>query len=352
MEGPQTFFQTLRRFLKGTADIDELMDLDKLIDSYVRKHPRNETLLIIEFKNNEELFELMDLSDDDVYFESMINSPYIDSDFYGWDTAKEDFLDGYFPYHIFNDENFEKMSSIASIIIGGEVDLNNREYQLKLNQRLLDLFPRQTDNIIDDYRYERNSEMQQDARVHVNRQLEDFFDGLNIEIWDKWDSIAISVGDLYSWYALLGRLNLSLREILEEIFKTKTKRSSIGGWYDVMYEFGNSDYFDSVSLNRNVEGYLDKILDEMESISEDKGLNLSEMSKLLERVTSKYPTSRWHLLPKDKEVKFRIGGVDFDSGKLIVNLLRRGTIKTYKFSEENFNNLLYQPSLFDFDELY
>lgn len=356
MEQSLTFFQTIRKFLKGQLDFDALYESSDLIESIHKKHPRNETELVIEFKSSDDLLELIGLSDDDIHFEGMINSTYSDSEFYSWDSSDEDFKEGYIPYHAYDETNLERLKGMCKYLVEGEFDIHNNEYAKKLNSVLMSLFEKQTQNIIDDYTSYRNSEMRESAQKHVEEELEEFFKPLNFEIWNKWDSIVISVGELYTWYATLGSLNSDLPEILEKIFKTQRKRNSIGGWWDMMYEFGGDEYFDSISFNRDVDRYLDRIEEQMEESYEEFGGDFQEYMKMVQRITNKFTLGTWYKIPKSNGT-FKILGFDIETGYISVyfNYIDRdNNVKSVKhlFSEENFNNLLYQPSLFDFDELY
>jgi hypothetical protein len=55
----------------------------------------------------------------------------------------------------------------------------------------------------------------------------------------------------------------------------------------------------------------------------------------------------WYELPKDKKKSFRIKGFDKDDMTVSVELRLPTGFMTRKFNEEQFNNLLYQPELFD-----
>ena len=71
------------------------------------------------------------------------------------------------------------------------------------------------------------------------------------------------------------------------------------------------------------------------------------------RVTSKFNMDKWYKLPKSDKVSFKIVGFDKENLKITIVLQKEFQgIRTLDLSEENFNNLLYQPTLFKFDELY
>ena len=108
--------------------------------------------------------------------------------------------------------------------------------------------------------------------------------------------------------------------------------SSIGGWADVMYEYHNDENWDDKGFNNYVENKLDDIYDSIENDFEGKMSSINEFLAL----------------PKEPKVQFRIEGFDKDGNRVILLLMHptKGTQKI-SLSEENFNNLLYQPELFD-----
>jgi hypothetical protein len=59
------------------------------------------------------------------------------------------------------------------------------------------------------------------------------------------------------------------------------------------------------------------------------------------------------VLPKDpkKQTRFKIEGFDFPEMKVRVSLSKGLQQKTVSLSEDNFYNLLYQPTLFNLDEI-
>lgn len=351
MEEERTFFQTLRQFLKGNLDFDDLALSDKLIDKINKRHPKSETELIIDFGSDKKLMELLDLSEDDIWFEGVVNSPYSDYEFHSYDSGKEDFKEGYNVYNWLNEENLELLKTISKFIVPMEFDLNNGEFVSELSSKLLKIFPSETEDIIDDFVLEKNREMRQAASDSINKELEDFMSNLDIEFWQKFESIVIKVIDLYGWYARLGYLDASLEEIIEKIFATNKKH--LGGWYESTWEYQNDEFFDDKSFNYYTNTKLEKIYEKIQEYAEDNEIIFSEFSEMIDRVSKKFKLMMWHDLPKNKNVQFLIDGFDISDGTISLRLMKKGTMQQVKrkLTEENFNHLLYQPSLFNFDEL-
>jgi hypothetical protein len=60
---------------------------------------------------------------------------------------------------------------------------------------------------------------------------------------------------------------------------------------------------------------------------------------------------KWYKLPADKSIDFKITGFDINDMRILVTLNKQfKAAKEIKVSEETFNNLLYQPQLFDLFE--
>ena len=73
---------------------------------------------------------------------------------------------------------------------------------------------------------------------------------------------------------------------------------------------------------------------------------------MVDRIVKKYGSEKWHNLPKKpKEVRFKVTGFDKNPNKIEVKLQKGLKERSLKLSEENFYNLLYQPTLFNFDDI-
>ena len=84
----------------------------------------------VEFDNDEEFLEFLDLGDDDVWFLKMITSSYSDYEFMDSYTIEEDFKNGYIIYHDLNNENMDKLKNIAEVVYPNfEFDLQSEDYK-------------------------------------------------------------------------------------------------------------------------------------------------------------------------------------------------------------------------------
>ena len=150
------------------------------------------------------------------------------------------------------------------------------------------------------------------------------------------------------WYIRENSLQLSIDELLPKIFSTNS--NSIGGWQENSYEYQDSQKFDSVSFNNYVERQLDDILEKIEE-GYDGDFNIQDFVNMVDRVSKKFEVGRWHNLPKKKDVRFYIENFEMNPNKVIVKLSKALQQRELKLSEENFYHLLYQPTLFNLEEI-
>jgi hypothetical protein len=56
-------------------------------------------------------------------------------------------------------------------------------------------------------------------------------------------------------------------------------------------------------------------------------------------------------MPKNKDVDFKIEGYEMNPTKIMVKLRKGMKMRGLKLTEENFYHLLYQPTLFNLEEI-
>jgi len=231
--------------------------------------------------------------------------------------------------------------------------LDDDTFKKNLAKKLLDLYPREMDNILSDYQSERNSEMTQDARESISKEINDYLNNFDIE-FVSYDRIKIKIGDLINLYYQYNVPHLSIKKMLEQVFANQD--SNLGGWDENRYEYGNDEYFDSESVNREVNRNFEKIYDNLLEGYENEG-DLKKFFEFFEKVTEKFKMGTWYDLPKDNSIIFKIDGLDKESKKIEISLKKRNSssysssIKRIKVSQDAFNKLLYQPELFNLVDL-
>lgn len=342
-------FSALRNYGRRKITKDELLGSDRLF-SYMRedRSTPGQSVISIEFNNQQEFLEALGLSEDDVWFYQMINSPYSDYEFIDHYSSTEDFMEGYSFYYVLNDENKELLSEISKAILPMKVDFSDDEYRKELSKVLIDNFGKQIKFVIEDYISEKNHAFQVSLSKAMNKEMDEYFDELGIDAYN--DGFRITVADLIALYINEGSIHLPLEELLNNLF---SKREAPGGWQEDYYAYEDPDDFDSESFNRYANRIFTEILDTIQEEGEEEGISFKDFTDMTSRILKKFRQEEYYFLPKDtkKETRFKIEGFKFPDMKIMVTLQKGLKQTTISLSEDNFYNLLYQPTLFKLDEI-
>jgi hypothetical protein len=342
-------FIALRNYVKGKIDGNELLDADSLFSNMREDYKMpGQSVITVEFKNEEEFLTTMGLGDDDNWFYRVLNSPYSDYEFFDYYSAEEDFENGWGLYFELDDENKEKLSQISRAILPMKVNFDNEKFRSQLSEKLLTNFKKETRDIIEDYATERNYEGRRSARKHVNEEWDNYLSQLGFSSYG--DGFKTTVANLIMLYLKENKIHLTLEELLSNIVESTL---TPGGWNEDVYEYMNGEEFDRSSFNSYVSGKLDDILEKIEDGADSSGVSLTDFTAMTDRITKKFKQDQYYVLPKDakKETRFKIEGFEFPNLKVVVNLQKGLKQKKVKLSEDNFYNLLYQPTLFNLDEI-
>ena len=335
------FIKKLRDFSRGKASTKELEDSDSSIIEVIPADPRGQSKIIFDFGDDDNFLKMLDLSDDDIWFFNVINSHYSDYDFIDSYTVEEDWKEGYIVYGDLNDENMEKLKQISEVILPSKkFNLNSEEYRQELSSVLLDLFERETDNILSDYFVEKNREMTITARESINKELEKVVEDIGFYFKRKYDEVYTTPANIVMLAAKLGINKIDAMSFIKQLIETYA--GNIGNWAEDQYEYQDYDNFDKDSFNNEVERQLDSIIEKLED-----DVNVTEFLEFRKKILSKYDIDKVYKLPKDESIKFRIKNFDKDNIQVVVEFGGTKGVITRKFNEEQFNNLLYQPELFD-----
>jgi hypothetical protein len=351
LSGTGDFIKTLREFTKGKLNYREL----ELSDDSIRKvqpyNPAGQSEIYIEFKNDEEFFKVLDLSEDDIWFVNSMFSSYGSYDFMDSYTVDEDFKNGYIVYGELNNDNLEKLKQIAEIIIPEEnFDLENEDYRIKLSNILKVLFEDQIDYILGGYQSEKDSEMMTTAKNEISKEIETFLESIGYSLVRSFDEIKTTAANMLMWSVRLGLRKVDAISLFNRI--VSESGISFGGWSENQYEFQDSENFDSEGFNRSVERQFDKILEKLYEDEDSGGEKIKEFLGFRNRIVKKFGLNKWNKLPIDKNVGFKVEGFDRENMRVIIMIEKQYKgMRRLKLSEENFNNLLYSPQLFDLFEV-
>lgn len=340
-------FIALRQYLKGKIDKYELMDLDKAITD-VRTNSQNlgQSRIRIDLGNDGAL-KMVGLSDDDIWFYNNVSSPYGNYEFETKDGIEQNFFDGSnLVWGMMDEDNLSLAEEISRYVYPKHFDIDDEKFMSEFSKKLNSLFEYEVDDILKDYVWEKNNEMNKVALESMNEQLEEEFERLGIKYVDS-NEIETTVAELINLYMQSNLTHLSIKKMLTDAISDD---SNIGGWYDNNWEYQDDEEFDKDSFNRLTYRNLRKILDEIENQHKD----WADYRKLVNELTKKFHLDHWYPIPKTDDYLFSIDGFDKDTRKVIVKIRNSTNTKreTLKFSLENFYNLLYQPELFKFEDLY
>jgi len=349
--GVGDFIKVLKQFSRGKINSRELEESDDAILDVRTMDPLGQSVIIIDFDTDEKFFKTLDIDEDDQWFLNLINSHYSDYEFMDSYTVEDEFKNGYTVYYELNQENRDLLKKISELILPGEdFNLEDEDYRVNLSTTLLDLFADETDYIISEYMYAKNSEMTITARESIEKEINGFLESIGISIVRDYDQISTTVANLIMWSTYLNLPKIDLISLFNQIIDYNGT-GRLGGWHESSYEYQDMDNFDSKSFNNYVESKFEQILEKLDESSETNLIN--QFLEFRTKIITKFPLKKWMDLPKNKKIKFRVKGFDREDMKVIIELQHPSQgFRTVKLSEENFNHLLYQPELFKFGELY
>lgn len=333
-----TDYQKLRNFIKTGRD--HYLDNIDLVNDYNRKINLPFTTVDLEI-NEDDFYDWIDISEDDGWFAKVMFNPYSDYNFIDSGSFYDDFEQGYGVFNYFDEDNLELLKKIASILLPHhEFVLDSIDQRAQLSKLLLEVYEKETNNIVDDLINERETQLHNSAREYISNELDTYLDYNGIKVIREFDLFKTTVGNLIYLYHRTGLYDYKLDKMLEYVFRNATEKK-IGGWYESPYEMQNDDHLDLDSFNRTVTWNLEKILDKLEEDGD-----VQKFIEMTERIKRKYKPGHWYNLPKDKKVVFKIDRFDKDTNKIKGKLRWDLKVTEFNLSEENFYKLLYQPTLF------
>lgn len=347
-------FTALRNYAKRKITKDELLSSDKLF-SYMREDRSmpGQSVIDIEFNGQQDFLEALGMRDDDIWFYQMMTGPYSEYEFLDHYSAIEDFMEGYGFYYTLDEENKELLSEISKAILPMKVNFKDDEYLKELSGKLMENFGKQIKYVVEDYVDEKNNAFKISLEKVINKEMDEYYAELGIDAYHN--GFRITVADLLALYINENAIHLDLKELLERVFG---RREAPGGWQEDYYAYEDPDDFDSSSFNKTANRFFSDILETIEEEGEEEGVTIKDFTDMTSRILKKFRQEEYYFLPKDskKETRFKIEGFKFPEMKVVVTLskgLKQQYIKqsTVYLSEQNFYNLLYQPSLFSLDEI-
>ena len=288
--------------------------------------------------DDDEYVGLFDPSDDDLWYYRVITGNYDTYEFESEYQVTEDFQEGYIE-QFFSDENLVKLKQILSIILPDAVELDTDEKREFAGKKLYDMFQDEIDNIISDYVSEMNQCKSRTFEKEISDSLCNQFFDYGIFTETCLTQYFTSVGMLTALYETMGDTTLTIKELL---FKIGSDIDRVG-WSDYIYEYGCDD-FDDESLDRYVSGYLDKIINKLD----DNSLypDIHKYSELYKRLSSKYNLDGRYFTKNKRDFFYR--GIDPKTNRILIQVFKKeGGLENRSYTEEEFNNFLVSPELFE-----
>jgi hypothetical protein len=295
--------------------------------------------ITLKFDDDSDYIKLFDPTDDDLWYFERIFSNY---DSYEWEDSyqtTEDFRDGYL-FYSFNDENRQKLKEILSIVLPESASLEDDEQKSNAGEKLYEMFEREIDNIVSDYSTIMNECKTQSFKDEMKSNLCDVFQNYGIFKKYCFHEYFTSVGMLLSLYDSMGDKTLNISELL---FKIGSDMNLVG-WGEYIYET-QCDDFDDEEFNRYSSGYLDDIMEKLEdnSLYED----IYEYSELYKRLGSKFKVNNRYKTKSGREFFYK--GINPGNNRIVVQVFKKdnGGMEDRSYTEEEFNNFLVSPELFE-----
>lgn len=340
---PVTIYQVLKRIQNGEEyDKYKLSDIDEMIGGFrFNKNTPGKSMVELVFDDDEHYFKIFDISEYDTRFLSNLFNNYYgyDSGLYSWDTAYDDWREGYI-IREFNDPNLEKLKEIIKFFKPDYKTLDDSNAK-HISEILNNNFSNEIDYIIGDYQTERESCMERAIKDNVANDLSNPF--LNFGIFEKhtFRDYLTTVSVLLGLYRLFNNKNLTLYELMKELGHTK----DVGPYEEYMYEYGCDD-FDDESFQRSVSTQLDKIIEKVED--SDVFTDIDEFRYINDYLTSKFEFERYYSTPKDPNFKFSILSVSPETNKIQVIVVDKNHKREKRsLTLDEFNSMLYNLELFE-----
>jgi hypothetical protein len=337
--GHSDIYKLLVKVMSGEEVSSRSMEnADELVyDFKFNKSNPAKSLVRISFSDMDEYVKLFDLDDDDKWFVDIMFSHYDNYEFQDSSYASDEWLEGYL-FGWFNDENRAKLREIVSLVAPQYANLSSDDENSGAAKLLDEMFPREVEDIYDDWVSEYNACKNRAGKESVIQDLCGVFNNYGIVEKTCFSDYYTTVGILVSLYKQEKDTNFSISEVLSSILK----RKEYGNWYEYMYEIECYD-FDYDSFHRWTERQLDKIYEKLED--SDEFTNVNEYSRIFREVQKKYPKDNRNTTKSGKEFFFR--GVDPKNNRILVQVATKDGWQDRSYSEDEFNNFIVSPELFE-----
>jgi hypothetical protein len=297
------------------------------------------SMVKIRFDDMEDYLKLFELDEYDIDLANSVYSYYNSFSFVDYDYGYNEWNEGYLIYS-FSDENMNKFKQIVRLVLPSAANLVDDSEKEKACKRVEDMFSNEIDYITSDWVDEQNECRTRGAKEWIEGDVCNYFNKFGVITQDCFHNYYTTVGILLSLYNTVKDKTLGLMEVLKDLGH---RASYVGGWDENRWEIECND-FDDESFNRVVENQLDKILEKMED--SDDFIDVNKYSEIFDRITKNYNLNHKYKTKTGRE--FFIRSINPATNKIIVQVNKKeGGLEDRSYTEEEFNNFLVSPELFE-----
>jgi hypothetical protein len=297
------------------------------------------SMVKIRFDDMEDYLKLFELDEYDIDLANSVYSYYNSFSFVDYDYGYNEWNEGYLIYS-FSDENMNKFKQIVRLVLPSAANLVDDSEKQEACKRVEDMFSNEIDYITSDWVDEQNECRTRGAKEWIEGDVCNYFNKFGVITQDCFHNYYTTVGILLSLYNTVKDKTLGLMEVLKDLGH---RASFIGGWDENRWDIDCND-FDDESFNRTVEDQLDKILEKMED--SDDFIDVNKYSEIFDRITKNYNLNHKYKTKTGRE--FFIRSIDPATNKIIVQVYKKeGGMEDRSYTEEEFNNFLVSPELFE-----
>ena len=342
--GRSNFLRDLKLYLNGELDAKNIRfdEGDVSITLKPTKSTNKElTWVVFKFDNDSDYFKLFNLDDDDQGFIDRIYS-YYGAELYDPYNAQDEFREGRINDY-FNLENEKKFQEIIKFLSPEYFeDYVIGDVYPEIFDMLNESFPRECDEIIDEYATAYNSAIVDGNKEYIEESFGDLFFNYGIYKKTLFHEYFAGVGNLIELYEKIDKEGIkSPYELLSTIAEDSNPPRSL---WDNYYEVETFKFFDKEGFNRNVERNLDSILEKLEESSNNDEINF--IKKIHTDILSKYKMNKAHLFPYDDEKSFQIIDILKSEQKIKLNITKDRSREIIKVTIPEFFQLINTYPLF------
>ena len=270
----------------------------------------NNSIVVIEFNDDEDFLNIFDLDSDDVYEWRYYMSDYSNIDY---DTYRytEDWEEGDFFQYAFDDQNKEKLINIVRTFFPSVDPSDTKKISVLANE----IDSKVVDSIVDEYASEWENCIYNNSRDEIRSELDNPFVKFGIKQKALAYKYEATVGVLLTWYKQLKSEDVDLGGLLKELID-KFDKNYRGNWSELRYN-GDCPDWDNESYQSFVSNQLDKIIEKYEE--DERFVNYNEFIELQQQVDQEYGFDKWIPIRTDKNKFFKIEKIDPGTNKIIIS---------------------------------